>query len=65
MVCEDDKLPAVKQVSEVEDTFIDGQQLPVKGAVIRLGGGKLLRKKSQRLPMAAAALLEDGADVCR
>ena len=59
VVCKDHKAAPLKEATEVLDREIKGQKLSVKGGVILLGRGQLLREESQWL---IRALAQDCAD---
>ena len=58
------KRSAFEEVSEMADSKVDGEKVPVKSAVAGLGRSELLAVESDRLPNALNTLLEHSTDGC-
>jgi len=63
VVCKKGERPPLKHEAEVAERAVGGKQLPVKGAVVGLGGAELPAEKPHGSPVTANPLLQDPADM--
>jgi hypothetical protein len=66
MICEHSEPPPLKHVAEVTNPAVDGDQLPVEGAVAGLRHRQLVREEPQWPPRrrTALSLLQDRSHLC-